>query len=280
MRILLCISNFPYATSTVEFGKLIINALQSKATVMSVRSASESPHVGESILNNACKLLDLNSVSKLIRYGTPAKQILEEIKKGDYDLVIMGAHDQPSFGELFLGSVSRRIVDQSPISVLIVRQPSSNLDKILVPIAGRKASNPTVQMSARLAKAFKAKVTLLHVASTIPSMYSGMDRLDENLSELLQTDSRIARNIREFAAMLRSIGIDAHIELRHGTPIDEIFCALEKENYALMVIGSSRHSRFNRLFTDEIALQLVDHAFCPVLVMKELTPISPQDKAG
>lgn len=280
MRILLCVSNFPYATSTVEFGKLIIKALQSKATVMSVRSASESPHVGESILNNACKLLDLTLVSKLIRYGTPAEQILEEIKKGDYDLVIMGAHDQPSFGELFLGSVSRRIVNQSPISVLIVRQPSSNLDMILVPIAGRKASNPTVQMSARLAKAFNAKVTLLHVTSTIPSMYSGMDRLDENLSELLQTDSRIAQNIRDFASTLRSVGIDAHIELRHGTPIDEIFCALEKDNYALMVIGSSRYRRFNRFFTDEIALQVVDHAFCPVLVIKELTSISPQDKAG
>ena len=280
MRILLCVSNFPYTTSTVEFGKLIINALQSKATVMSVRSASESPQVGEAILNNACKLLDLTSASKLIRYGIPAEQILEEIKNGDYDLVIMGAHDQPSFGELFLGSVSRRIVDQAPISVLIVRQPSSNLDKILVPIAGRKASNPTVQMSARLAKAFNAKVTLLHVVSTIPSMYSGMDRLDENLSELLQTDSRIACNIRGFATMLRSVGIDAHIELRHGTPIDEILRALEKDNYALMVIGSSRYSRINRLFTDEIALQVVDHAFCPVLVQKELISISPQDKAG
>jgi nucleotide-binding universal stress UspA family protein len=236
---------------------------------MSVRSASESPNVGESILNNACKLLDLTSTSKLIRYGTPAEQILEEIKKGDYDLVIMGAHDQPTFGELFLGSVSRRIVDQAPISVFIVRQPNSTLDKILVPIAGRKASNPTVQMSARLAKAFNAKVTLLHVTSTIPSMYSGMDRLDENLSKMLQTDSRIARNIRDFAAMLRSIGIDTHIELRHGTPIDEIFCALEKDNYSLMVMGSSRHSRFNRIFADEIALQVVDHASCPVLVIKE-----------
>ena len=280
MRILLCVSNFPYTTSTVEFGKLIINALQSKATVMSVRSASESPQVGEAILNNACKLLDLTSASKLIRYGIPAEQILEEINNGDYDLVIMGAHDQPSFGELFLGSVSRRIVDQAPISVLIVRQPSSNLDKILVPIAGRKASNPTVQMSARLAKVFNAKVTLLHVTSTIPSMYSGMDRLDENLSELLQTDSTIARNIRDFATMLRSVGIDAHIELRHGTPIDEILRALEKDNYALVVLGSSRYSRFNRLFTDEIALQVVDHAFCPVLVQKELISISPQDKAG
>jgi len=280
MRILLCVSNFPYATSTVEFGKLIIDALQSKATVMSVRSPSESPHVGESILNNACKILDLTSVSKQIRHGNPAEQILEEIKSGDYDLVIIGAHDQPSFGELFLGSVSRRIVDQAPISVLIVRQPISNLDKILVPIAGRKASNPTVQMSARLAKAFNAKVTLLHVTSTIPSMYSGMDRLDENLSELLQTDSRIARNIREFAAMLRSVGIDAHVELRHGTPIDEILRALEKDNYALMVIGCSKYSRFNRLFTDEIVLQVVDHAFCPVLVIKELILISPHDKAG
>jgi len=137
-----------------------------------------------------------------------------------------------------------------------------------------------VQMSARLAKAFNAKITLLHVTSTIPSMYSGMDRLDENLSELLQTESRIALNIRDFATMLRSIGIDAHIELRHGTPIDEILRALEKDNYALMVIGSSRHSRFNRLFTDEIALQVVDHAICPVLVIKELISISPKDKAG
>lgn len=273
MRTLLCVSNFPYATSTVEFGKLIINALQSKATVMSVRSESESPHVGESILNNACEVLDLTSASKLIRHGTPSVQILEELKEGNYDLVIMGAHDQTSFGELFLGSVSRRIVDQAPISVLIVRQPSLNLDKILVPIAGRKASNPTVQMSARLAKASNAKVTLLHVTSSIPIMYSGMDRLDENLSELLLTKSTIARNIRDFASMLRSIGIDAHIELRHGIPIDEILRALEKDNYALMVIGCSRYSRFNRLFTDEITLQVIDHAFCPVLVVKDLTSI-------
>jgi len=52
--------------------------------------------------------------------GTPAQTILRAAHEG-YDLVVMGTHGHTRLQRLFLGSVTQRVVAESPVPVLTVR---------------------------------------------------------------------------------------------------------------------------------------------------------------
>lgn len=59
-------------------------------------------------------------VEIVLKYGTPAIEILNLIKKQKIELVVMGSQGRGFVKEFFLGSVSHNIVRESPCSVLLV----------------------------------------------------------------------------------------------------------------------------------------------------------------
>ena len=58
-------------------------------------------------------------ISKRVVRGVPDQMIVEEAKSG-FDLVV-GSRGHGFIDELVLGSVSKRVVDDSPIPVLVVK---------------------------------------------------------------------------------------------------------------------------------------------------------------
>ena len=53
-------------------------------------------------------------------YGSPKKEILSRIGKGDLSLVVMGSQGRGFLGEMFLGSVSHAVARHSTVPVLLV----------------------------------------------------------------------------------------------------------------------------------------------------------------
>lgn len=60
-------------------------------------------------------------VSTIVRRGPAAKAILERVETGEQDLVVMGSRGLGQAGALLLESVSRAVLAQSPVPVLIAR---------------------------------------------------------------------------------------------------------------------------------------------------------------
>ena len=58
-----------------------------------------------------------------IRRGDPAEEILKEIRKERYSLVVLGSHGKRGLNRLFLGSVSQAVSRLAPISILVVKAP-------------------------------------------------------------------------------------------------------------------------------------------------------------
>jgi universal stress protein A len=52
--------------------------------------------------------------------GDPAGTLVEELKRGDYDLVVLGTHGRTGLMHLLLGSVAEKLVRLSPVPVLTV----------------------------------------------------------------------------------------------------------------------------------------------------------------
>lgn len=60
------------------------------------------------------------SVEIVIKYGSPAVEILNIVKENDVELVVMGTQGRGYVKEFFLGSVSHNIARNSPSSVLLI----------------------------------------------------------------------------------------------------------------------------------------------------------------
>ncbi|HET6868237.1 MAG TPA: universal stress protein [Solirubrobacteraceae bacterium] len=59
-------------------------------------------------------------VTKRLVHGRPGDRILEEIREGHHDLVVMGSRGRGNVSSLVLGSVSHQVLNAAPAAVLIV----------------------------------------------------------------------------------------------------------------------------------------------------------------
>ena len=65
------------------------------------------------------------AVSSAVLRGSPEQQIIEEARKWNADLIVVGSHGRGFWGRM-LGSVSDAVVHHAPCSVLVVRNGHHN----------------------------------------------------------------------------------------------------------------------------------------------------------
>lgn len=64
---------------------------------------------------------NLNIKDKVILRGTPAQEIIKYASTDEIDLIVSGARDKKGLSKIFLGSVSKRILENTKSDSLIVR---------------------------------------------------------------------------------------------------------------------------------------------------------------
>jgi len=268
MNILICVAGMPYSVPTVQFGGLVARLTGANVVILNVEGVEAQSAAGESTLATAHDMLgDLDAQTKTT-HGAPGPEILSEARAGGYDLVVVGASDVLSIGELLTGSIARRAVRRLQESVLVVRIGRPALQKMLICTGGRAEDLPVIQMGGALAQAAGAHVTLMHVSGPVPSMYQGLRVMKEELAELLRTDTPVAVHLREGAALLRQQGLRTDLKLRRGTVASEILREADEGDYDLIAVGATRSDRqAGDLLTVDVTRQVVDRALRPVLVV-------------
>ena len=270
MHTLISLTRFPYAASTVDLGYAISSAFNSDISLLTVATTNSDSDNATNSLKTAEERLPIEPISSLLKDGDPESQIMMEIRTGQYDLLVIGArHHRGSPAEVLLGAVSHRVVKRTPISTLVVRGESRPLQNFLVCTGGPEAASDTVTSAATLARATGSRVTLLHVAAAIPTMYTGLQQIGETLTDLLQTDTPTARHLRQCAQIMESNEVEANIELRHGIPATEIIRSVERGSFDLLIIGASAHRGLGRVLLDEVSLKLVDRSTLPLLIIQK-----------
>ncbi len=72
-------------------------------------------------LNEAAKEIENSEVETKVLKGKPAKVIADFAREEGYDLIIVGSRGQSGLKKLFPGSVSRAVVDNCCVSVMVVK---------------------------------------------------------------------------------------------------------------------------------------------------------------
>jgi nucleotide-binding universal stress UspA family protein len=277
MRVLLCTIGTERSRATLAFGAEVAAALRASTVLLGVvRTPREEKRARQAIAEVERWMADQGlPVEVDIRWDEAAVRgdeaegtLVRELESGQYDLVALGALGKQRSWRAFFASVAVRVLERARCSVLLIQGEPRALGRVLICTAGHAHSRAAVRMGSRLACATGAKATLLHVTEAVPSMYTGLDRMDEDLADLLQANSNEGRGIRLAAELLEAECRPAEIKLRQGVVTDEILEEQRKGGHDLIVIGSSRVSRgLMRYLLGDVTCQIVNHAECPVLVV-------------
>jgi nucleotide-binding universal stress UspA family protein len=205
--------------------------------------------------------------------GVAAQQIVAEAKTGGYDLLVVGAKDRGTLAEQLPGSVVRSVLSHAPIPVLVVRGKSDDVKKILICTGAKSYAEPAVRQGVHLAQVLGASVTLLHVSMSPATMYSGLSGIDENLSELLQTETPEAKHLRWASGMVEEAGVQGELLLRHGAVAEEILREVVVEDYDLVVLGAPlQRGPLTEYLLGDVTKKVLSRAERPVLVVRHEVP--------
>jgi nucleotide-binding universal stress UspA family protein len=143
------------------------------------------------------------------------------------------------------------------------------ISKILVPIDGSECSLNAAEYAIKLAKDENAQLLCIHVIGSIPYGYSSyppaLDQYFKDLKEKVQSWFERVRN------MARNEGI-ADIKTETFTNVKSIIgsivdCAANND-VDVIVIGTKGRTGFKRLLMGSTANGVVQHAHCPVLLVR------------
>ena len=76
----------------------------------------------ESLMETGKQLEDIGfSVKRIVKAGFPWDVILDVEKKEDPSIIVIGSHGRSNIGDMFLGSVSDRVIRKSKRPVLVIK---------------------------------------------------------------------------------------------------------------------------------------------------------------
>lgn len=148
-----------------------------------------------------------------------------------------------------------------------VAPPLFNLRRILVPVDFSECSRKALQYAIPLAKQFGATLILLNV---VEPYYPNGDGIGLDVAFVNdQANQAAAKVLAEWMEKEIPDEIEAQRVIRLGNPYDEIVHAAESMNLDLIILSTHGRTGLKHAFLGSVAEKVVQHATCPVLVVRE-----------
>lgn len=208
----------------------------------------------------------------VVEQGLPTQEILRHARAAD--LVVMGTHGRSGFERLMMGSVTERVLLNSPSPVLTVppRAPDAvpfgpaSYHRILCAIDFSPSSMKALEYGAALARTAHGRLTVFHAIEPASIFEPVMMGAAGPSSDVVARES--ARKLTHDAippAVLASTVVTESVS--KGKPYREILRAAAEFQADLIVIGAHGGGRGLRAF-GSTTNQVVRQATCPVLTLR------------
>lgn len=216
-----------------------------------------------------------------VEIGSPARVITQ--LADDYDLVVVGAHDQYTRSKPGLGAVASRVVAAAPGAVLIGRElgEESRQWRILLAVDGSLAAEEALEFLTASFRVREAEITLMHVVET-PWVHLGLDRewfdYEPGVTDLNGSPAdRVLKNelqregdtvIASARRKLERHGLSVNTVIAEGDPALEILSESERGEYDLIVIGATGEHDLKHQLLGGVSTKVAQAALCSTLVVK------------
>ena len=159
-----------------------------------------------------------------------------------------------------------RVGDRPVTTPARVRYPIG-LQKILAPTDLTPDGRKAVEYALALAECFDAQLTLLHVYDP-PHLYDYARELnDYSVADLIRRNAQ--NGLDSLWSEIREEYPRTDTELRCGVPAEEIVAAAKDLDVDLIVISTHNYNWFTHLMSGSDAEQVLRHAPCPIMVVRE-----------
>ncbi len=223
---------------------------------------------GEQLLTRIQSLLPLHSgpVSKLLKTGSPAEQIVSAVESRHTDLIVMGARGLGPVKERLFGSVSHRVLSMAPCAKLILQGSLRNLKQVLLPLQGPSDAEAALRFLGKQPFQEPVNVNLLTVLPPTRPPWP----VDDTAAEKLEVQALL--HAREFvddvASKLHTQGYTTRSASVLGTPLTMILHEAEKLGVDLIMVGSRARQGITRFVLGSVSHAVLHRAPCQVLVFE------------
>jgi nucleotide-binding universal stress UspA family protein len=147
---------------------------------------------------------------------------------------------------------------------------TTEFKKVLVAYDGSEDSNKAVEAACAVSKG-RTSVTLLHVYGIPIMAYTGQAGMPQsNVETLNEVVKRAAEAVVKKGLRLAARkGVKAKGEVIESTSnVEAIVTYASSKKFDLIVIGTRGNTGFKRLLVGSVSSGVVNHAHCPVLVVR------------
>jgi len=279
MKILICSDGMPAADDATRLGAAFAGPLRAETTLLGIAEKSGEESSLRAALEKQAQWLRDKSVSPqiVIGSGEPVRQIVSQTTKEKYDLVVIGARKTGATGLHWRSEKTYEVIKSIPPPVLVAMGEWAQLKQFLVCTGGKEFIEDAIQLTGKLASAVGAAVTLLHVMAEPPAIYADLVRLEEDLDRLLESNSELGINLRSQKQDLQKMGVPTEVRIRHGMVVDQVFTEVRRNNYDLIVTGSSQaRGMLRHYIMGDLTRSILNQADCPVLVARAGATAGPR----
>ncbi len=302
MHILIALDESRYADTIIRWMRTFPHYPETRLTLAHVMEPLDVPEAvgsygqdlvrkhrlasAEALLARAVKWLgqSYRTVEAVIREGLPIYELLKLLREERPAMVVAGTRGLWAAKGLALGSVSQRLLQYAPCSVLLVPfkvKPAKRF-KVLVATDG----SPGAKEAARLVAGLPDIRQIMVFGAVRP-----FDQGDLAGQELSEAESRkvraeIIRNrretarraVEETAAMLQGGGASLKTRLALGHPARAISKEAERGRHDLLVVGSRGLTGMTAIAMGSVSIAVAQTATCPVLVVKPSIPATESSR--
>jgi universal stress protein E len=199
--------------------------------------------------------------------GKASYRICQYAEQNSADLIVIGA-SHGSKADARLGVTAARVLRNSAKPVWLVEQTKVAPPKsILCPVDMSPASRRGLQNALRLARQFKARLTVLSVREAMPAVYARMMRPDDlnPMREVRRLKSSVNALLQEYD--VRGVEVDAQV--REGSPHAEILSAVTELACDLIVMGAEGMSNQPRALVGSVTQKVTRAMPCSILIVND-----------
>jgi universal stress protein E len=209
--------------------------------------------------------------------GMPYAAVIDKVKSGHYDLVVLGTRGMSAVKRVLIGSTATRLARACPVPVWVARQgiPTES-QSILVPLDFSSIGEKQIALAASLAAAFGSKLHLLHVYDS-EDLYGVPPLSDETRAELGYYRRRARRSaLWKLEQVLQTAGLgreSATLHVAQGVPHQVIQATARRLDAGMIVMGSIGRRGLSALLIGNTAEKLLHSSDRSLLIVKPEVPV-------
>lgn len=214
-------------------------------------------------------------VSTRVRLGRAATGIVEEARRLEADLIVLGSRGLGPLKSTVLGSVAAEVVDHAPCPVLVARG-----SKVTAVVIGADGSSEAAIAETIVSEwpVFRGLPVLVVAVAAMPPVVSGSfgphmaASFDE--AQAVEAIRGSAQRIADEAGKhLRAAGVRADTSVRGGDPAHQLIEAAAAAGADLIVTDSRGATGLERLLLGSVARGVLHHAPYSVLIARRATEV-------